>query len=423
MFVDEVVLKVKAGDGGDGCTAFRREKYIAYGGPYGGNGGHGADIIFKVDEGLHTLLDLRYQKLIKGGKGENGKGKNQHGKSKEPVVVKVPQGTVITDMDTGLILADLKGKDSSFIVAHGGRGGRGNTAFKTQTNTAPNFSENGEPGEEREIKVELKLLADVGLVGFPSVGKSTIISSVSKAKPKIADYPFTTLHPHLGVVRATNGDTFVMADLPGLIEGASKGDGLGDRFLKHIERTKVLLHVLDMSHDDPLNDYKLINNELKVFNEKLMAKDMVVVANKMDVAGSEEKLKTLKENIKDKKIFAISAFEKTGLQEVVDYLEEIVPKNREVDLYENEDYEDYVLYKFKEEEPFTIEKEDDCFVIKGEEVEKLFKMTKFSTEEGMLRFAKKLRRMGIDEKLEEMGAQDGDMVRILDFYFEFKITS
>lgn len=420
MFVDEVVLKVKAGNGGDGCTAFRREKYIAYGGPYGGNGGHGADIIFKVDEGLHTLLDLRYQKLIKGEKGENGKGKNQHGKSMEPIVVKVPQGTVITDMDTGLVLADLKGKDSSFVVAHGGRGGRGNTAFKTQTNTAPNFSENGEPGEEREIKVELKLLADVGLVGFPSVGKSTIISSVSKAKPKIADYPFTTLHPHLGVVRATNGDTFVMADLPGLIEGASKGDGLGDRFLKHIERTKVLLHVLDMSREDPLNDYKLINNELKAFNEKLMAKDMVVVANKMDVAGSEEKLNILKENIKDKKIFAISAFEKTGLQEVVDYLEEIVSKNREADLYENDDYEDYVLYKFKEEEPFTIEKEDDCFVIKGEEVEKLFKMTKFSTEEGMLRFAKKLRRMGIDEKLEEMGAQDGDMVRILDFYFEFK---
>ena len=207
---------------------------------------------------------------------------------------------------------------------------------------------------------------------------------------------------------------------PGLIEGASKGDGLGDRFLKHIERTKVLLHVLDMSREDPLNDYKLINNELKAFNEKLMAKDMVVVANKMDVAGSEEKLNILKENIKDKKIFAISAFEKTGLQEVVDYLEEIVSKNREVDLYENDDYEDYVLYKFKEEEPFTIEKEDDCFVIKGEEVEKLFKMTKFSTEEGMLRFAKKLRRMGIDEKLEEMGAQDGDMVRILDFYFEFK---
>ena len=420
MFVDEVVLKVIAGNGGDGCTAFRREKYIAYGGPYGGNGGHGADIVFKVDEGLHTLLDLRYQKLIKGEKGENGKGKNQHGKSRESVVVKVPQGTVITDMDTGLVLADLKGKDSSFVVAHGGRGGRGNTAFKTQANTAPNFSENGEPGEEREIKVELKLLADVGLVGFPSVGKSTIISSVSKAKPKIADYPFTTLHPHLGVVRATNGDTFVMADLPGLIEGASKGDGLGDRFLKHIERTKVLLHVLDMSREDPLNDYKLINNELKAFNEKLMAKDMVVVANKMDVAGSEEKLNILKENIKDKKIFAISAFEKTGLQEVVDYLEEVVSKNREVDLYENDDYEDYVLYKFKEEEPFTIEKEDDCFVIKGEEVEKLFKMTKFSTEEGMLRFAKKLRRMGIDEKLEEMGAQDGDMVRILDFYFEFK---
>ena len=211
-----------------------------------------------------------------------------------------------------------------------------------------------------------------------------------------------------------------MADLPGLIEGASKGEGLGDRFLKHIERTKVLLHVLDMSHDDPLKDYQLINNELESFSEKLIKKDMVIVANKMDVVGSEEKLKVLRENIKDKKIFAISAFEKTGLQEVVDYLEEIVSKNREVNLYENEDYEDYVLYKFKEEEPFTIEKEDDCFVIKGEKVEKLFKMTKFSTEEGMLRFAKKLRKMGIDEKLEEMGAEDGDMVRILDFYFEFK---
>ena len=420
MFVDEVVLKVIAGSGGDGCTAFRREKYVPMGGPFGGNGGHGSNIKFVVDQGLHTLIDLRYMKTIKGKKGENGKGKNQHGKSREPVIVKVPQGTVISDVDTGFILADLKEKEASFIVAHGGRGGRGNTAFKTQANTAPNFSENGEPGEEREIKVELKLLADVGLVGLPSVGKSTIISSVSKAKPKIADYPFTTLHPHLGVVRASNNDTFVMADLPGLIKGASNGEGLGDRFLKHIERTKVLLHVLDMSHEDPLKDYDLINNELKSFSEKLIKKDMIIVANKMDVVGSEEKLKTLKENIKDKKIFAISAFEKTGLQEVVDYLEEIVSKNREVDLYDNEDFEDYVLYKFKEEEPFIIEKEEDCFVIKGDKVEKLFKMTKFSTEEGMLRFAKKLRRMGIDEKLEEMGAKDGDMVRILDFYFEFK---
>ena len=215
MFVDEVTLKVIAGSGGDGCTAFRREKYIPMGGPYGGNGGHGSDIIFKVDEGLHTLLDLRYQKEIKGKKGENGKGKNQHGKGAEPLVIKVPQGTVVTDLDTGLILADLKGKNDSAIIAKGGRGGRGNTAFKTQTNTAPNFSENGEPGEERTIKVELKLLADVGLVGLPSVGKSTIISKVSKAKPKIAEYHFTTLKPNLGVVRASNGKTFVMADLPG----------------------------------------------------------------------------------------------------------------------------------------------------------------------------------------------------------------
>ena len=275
-----------------------------------------------------------------------------------------------------------------------------------------------------------------GIVGLPNVGKSTLFNAITNAQVEAANYPFATIDPNVGVVevpdyrldklteminpKKTVPTTFGFTDIAGLVKGASRGEGLGDRFLKHIERTKVLLHVLDMSHDDPLKDYQLINNELESFSEKLIKKDMVIVANKMDVVGSEEKLKVLRENIKDKKIFAISAFEKTGLQEVVDYLEEIVSKNREVNLYENEDYEDYVLYKFKEEEPFTIEKEDDCFVIKGEQVEKLFKMTKFSTEEGMLRFAKKLRKMGIDEKLEEMGAEDGDMVRILDFYFEFK---
>lgn len=238
MFVDEVVIKVIAGKGGDGCTAFRREKYVEMGGPYGGNGGHGGDIIFMVDEGLHTLLDLRYQKTLKAPKGENGKGKNQHGKGALPLIVKVPLGTVITDLDTGFILGDLKEKDSKVVVAKGGRGGRGNTAFKTQTNTAPNFSENGEEGEEKNLKVEVKMLADVGLVGLPSVGKSTIISCVSRSKPKIAAYHFTTLTPNLGVSRSSSGKSFVIADLPGLIEGASKGEGLGDKFLRHIERTK-----------------------------------------------------------------------------------------------------------------------------------------------------------------------------------------
>ena len=423
MFVDEVTIKVEAGKGGDGCTAFRREKYVAYGGPYGGNGGHGADIIFKVDEGLHTLLDLRYQKEIKGPKGENGRGKNQHGKGADPVIVKVPLGTVITDLDTGFVLADLKHKNDEVVVAKGGRGGRGNTAFKTQTNTAPNYSENGEEGEKRTLKVEIKLLADVGLVGLPSVGKSTIISMVSKSKPKIAAYHFTTLKPNLGVTRATNGKTFVLADLPGLIEGASKGEGLGDKFLRHIERTRVILHVLDMAGvegRDPYQDYLLINKELEAFNPKLLERPMVILANKMDIEGAEDNLNDFKTKVKDKKIFAISAFNNKGLQEVIDYLSELLETLKEENLYEDEAFESHVLYKFKEEEPYTIEKEDDhTFVIKGEEIEKIFKRTKF-TDEGIVRFAKKMRKMGVDERLEELGAQDGDMVKILDFYFEYQ---
>ncbi len=421
MFVDEVILKVIAGAGGDGCTAFRREKYIAYGGPYGGNGGHGGDIIFKVDEGLHTLLDLRYQKEIKGKKGENGRGKNQHGKGAEPTIIKVPQGTVVTDLDTGFIIADLKHKADEALIAKGGRGGRGNTAFKTQTNTAPNYSENGEEGEVRTIKVELKLLADVGLVGLPSVGKSTIISKVSKAKPKIAEYHFTTLKPNLGVVKASNGKSFVMADLPGLIEGASKGEGLGDRFLRHIERTRVILHVIDMASTEgrnPYDDYVLINKELEEFNKKLLTKPMVIIANKMDIAGASDNLVKFKEKVKDKKIFEVEALNGSGLTLVVDYLSDLLDSIKSENLYDDEVFESHVLYKFKEEEPYTIEKDGDEFVIKGKQVEKIFKMTKF-TDEGIVRFSKKLRRMGIDDKLEEMGAQDGDKVRILDFYFEY----
>ena len=294
MFVDEVLLKVEAWKGGDGCRAFRREKYVPMGGPFGGNGGHGSDIIFKVDEGLHTLIDLRYMKVVKGEKGENGKGKNQNGKNAESTVIKVPQGTIITDTDTGLVLADLKNKNDEVVVAQGGRGGRGNTAFKTQSNPAPNFCENGEPGERRNIKLELKLLADVGLVGMPSVGKSTIISNVSRAKPKIAAYHFTTLVPNLGVVKTRNGKSFVLADLPGLIEGASKGEGLGFRFLKHIERTRMIAYVVDMSGfegRDPYEDYLIINymkikKELEEFNPKLIKKESIIIANKMDMDSS-----------------------------------------------------------------------------------------------------------------------------------------
>ena len=423
MFVDEVLLRVEAGNGGDGCTAFRREKYISMGGPYGGNGGHGADIIFKVDEGLHTLLDLRYQKTIKAPKGENGRGKNQHGKGASPLIVKVPLGTVVTDMDTGLIIADLSHKNQEEIIAKGGRGGRGNTAFKTQTNTAPDYSENGEEGERRNLKVEVKMLADVGLVGLPSVGKSTIISCVSASKPKIAAYHFTTLTPNLGVVGASEGRSFVMADLPGLIEGASEGEVLGDKFLRHIERTRVIAHVIDMSGFEgrnPYDDYVLINKELEAFNKKLIEKPMIVIANKMDVEGAKENLEEFKKKV-DCEIFEVSAVSKTGLDAVVNRLADILDTIPNNPLYDDSQIESHVLYKFKKEEPFIITRDDDgTWVVSGKEVERIFKMTKFSSDEAVTRFAKKLRKMGIDDKLVEMGAETGDCVRILDFYFDFR---
>ena len=422
MFVDEVEIKVEAGKGGDGCLAFRREKFVEMGGPYGGNGGHGGDIIFKVDEGLSTLLDLRYQKTLKAPNGENGRGKNQHGKGAEPLVVKVPLGTVVTDLDTGFILADLSHKDQEEVIAKGGRGGRGNTAFKTQTNTAPNFSENGEEGEHKTLKVEVKMLADVGLVGLPSVGKSTIISCVSKSKPKIAAYHFTTLNPNLGVVRSSDGKSFVMADLPGLIEGASNGEGLGDKFLRHIERTKVIAHVVDMAGSegrDPYEDFVLINKELEAFNEKLIKKPMIVIANKMDLPEAKDNLVEFKKKC-DLEVFEVSAAMNQGLQKVVDQLASMLEEIPENPLYDDSQIERHVLYKFKKEEPFTITREDDVWVVSGKEIERIFKMTKFSSDEAIYRFAKKLRKMGIDQKLEELGAQEGDQVRILDFYFDYK---
>lgn len=422
MFVDEVEIKVEAGDGGDGCTAFRREKFIEMGGPYGGNGGHGSDIIFKVDEGLHTLLDLRYQKIIKGQKGENGRGKNQHGKGAEPFIVKVPQGTVVTDLEIGLIIADLSKKDQQEIIARGGRGGRGNTAFKTQTNTAPDYSERGEEGERKRLKVEVKMLADVGLVGLPSVGKSTIISMISRSKPKIAAYHFTTLTPNLGVTKSSDGRSFVVADLPGLIEGASKGEGLGDKFLRHIERTRVIAHVIDMSGSegrDPYEDYVLINNELKEFDPKLLEKPQIIIANKMDIEEAKENLEKFRGKV-NCKIFEVSAATNTGLQKVVDYLADLLDTLPVNPLYDDTQIESHILYKFKKEEPYTITKEDDVWVISGKEIERIFKMTKFNSDEAVYRFAKKLRRMGIDDKLASLGAKEGEQVRILDFYFDYK---
>lgn len=423
MFVDEVNIKVIAGNGGDGCTAFRREKYVELGGPFGGNGGRGSNIIFKVDEGLRTLVDLRYNKIIKGNRGANGEGKNKNGKSAKDIVIKVPPGTVIRDNDTNLLVCDLKKHDEEFIVAKGGRGGRGNTAFRTQNNPAPNFSEKGEPGEERYLKVELKLLADVGLVGMPSVGKSTILSKISRSKPKIAAYHFTTLVPNLGVVKTNDGRSFTVADLPGLIEGASLGEGLGDRFLKHIERTRVIAHIIDMSGSegrDPYEDYIKIQKELKDFDKRLIQKESLIIANKMDVEESKNHLEKFKKQLPDKKIFEVSAINSEGLDKVLTYIADLLDKINITPLEEDEDYEDYILYKYKKEDPFQIEKEGDVYILKGKEIEKLFRMNKFNSDEAILRFAKKLTRMGVDEKLEEMGAKQGDIVRILNFEFEFR---
>ena len=421
MFVDEVVMDVKAGNGGDGCTSFRREKYVPDGGPNGGNGGKGSSIIFKVDTNLSTLLDLKYMHEIKGKKGANGMGKNMNGKNAEDIIIKVPQGTVVEDVNTGLIIADLTKVGDEAVIATGGRGGRGNYAFKTQNNTAPNFSENGEPGEERRIKVELKLLADVGLVGMPSVGKSTIISKISACKAKIADYHFTTLVPNLGVVKTIDGRVFTVADLPGLIEGASNGEGLGDKFLKHIERTRVIVHIVDMASiegRDPYEDYKTIRKELEDFDKKLLKKPEIIVANKMDMDSAKENLEEFKKKV-DSEIFEISAIKGEGLDELLVKIADVLDTIDKEELYEDEVFESHILYKFKEEKPFEIIREGNAFVIKSEQIEKLFKMTKF-TDEGVRRFSNKLRRMGVDDELKRMGAEEGDIVRILDFEFEYQ---
>ena len=423
MFVDEVTIDLIAGDGGNGCMAFRREKYVEMGGPFGGNGGKGSNIVFAVDEGLNTLLDLRYKKLIRGNKGANGEGKGKHGANAEDVIVRVPLGTVITDAETGLVIADLVKKDDSVIAAYGGRGGRGNIAFATRSNPAPSFAENGEPGEVRRVKIELKLLADVGLVGMPSVGKSTIISKISASKAKIAAYHFTTLSPNLGVVKTKDNRSFVVADMPGLIEGASLGGGLGDKFLRHIERTRVLAHVIDMSAwegRDPYSDYTIINKQLESFNKKMMLKPQVIVANKMDVPGAKENLEEFKKKVKDVEIFEVSAMNNEGMDNLLIHLADMLDNIEKLPLYEDEEIESHVLYKFEREQPFTITHEGNEWVIRGKEVEKLLKMTRFTSDEAANRFANKLRKMGIDDKLRELGAQEGDTIRILDFEFEYQ---
>ena len=419
MFVDEVSVKLIAGKGGEGCTAFRREKYIAMGGPNGGNGGKGADIIFVADESLRTLIDLKMQKIIKGSKGNNGKGSDRNGANAENVYIKVPEGTVVSNKETGEIICDLVKNGQECIVAHGGRGGRGNKSFATHDNPAPKMSELGAPGEEVEIKCELKMLADVGLVGFPSVGKSTILSVISNATPKIAAYHFTTLSPNLGVVKVYD-DTFVMADLPGLIEGASEGLGLGFQFLRHTSRCKVIAHVLDMSREsarNPIEDYEIIRNELKKYNEKMLNKPSVIIANKMDAEGASENLKEFKKKYPNELVIPISAATNQGLDKLMVTLNDII---KNVPKEEESTEETFKSYTYEEEKPFEITKEGSIWVVKGKKVEELFLMTRFTEEESVLRFARILKKMGVEDKLEALGAQRGDEVKIMDYIFNFK---
>ena len=421
MFVDEVLMEVEAGRGGDGCMAFRREKFVPMGGPFGGCGGRGADIIFKADSGLKTLIDLRYQKKVKADAGENGEGKNKNGKNASDKVIIVPIGTTVKDALTGVIIADLTHQDEEVIVAYGGKGGRGNVSLASKSNPCPSYAERGEPGEVRKIKVELRMMADVGLVGMPSVGKSTILSMITNANPKIASYHFTTLSPNLGVV-STKDNNFVIADLPGLIEGASEGVGLGHKFLKHIERTKIIAHVIDISATegrDPYDDYLKIRDELEKFSDKLLNKKEIIIANKMDMPNAKENLELFKKKIGDKEVIEISALNKDNLDSLINVLSDLVKDIPDEVLYEDDIQEKHVLYKFRVEKPFTIIKEGNKYVIKGDKVEKIFKMTNFNTEEAISRFAKKLRGMGIDEELEKMGIEEGDIIKILDYEFEY----
>lgn len=420
MFADQVSVYVKAGDGGNGLASFHREKYVPLGGPSGGDGGQGGNIVFTVDEGLNTLIDFRYNRHYKAKRGEDGKSKSQHGKNAAAYDIAVPPGTTIYDEDTEEVIADLTTHGQSAIIANGGRGGRGNIHFASSRNPAPNLSENGEPGEEKNIRVELKVMADVGIVGFPSVGKSTLLSVSSKAKPKIAGYHFTTLQPNLGVVDTEDDRSFVMADLPGLIEGAHEGVGLGYQFLRHVERTRIIMHVLDMAATearDPYEDYETINEELRRYNRDLEKKQQIIVANKMDMPGAEENLAAFKKKLADDiPVFPISTLTKAGLRELHYHISDVletIPK-------ETEQEEQVIIEHKPQKEAFVIHKlEADVYELTGPKVEKLFKMTDFSSDEAVKRFSRQLRHMGVDKALRERGANDGDTIRLSGFEFEF----
>ncbi|MDM8280540.1 GTPase ObgE [Ligilactobacillus agilis] len=433
MFVDQVKIKVKAGKGGDGMVAFRREKYVPNGGPAGGDGGKGGSVILKVDQGLRTLMDFRYHRIFKAKSGQNGMIKGMYGRGAEDTYIAVPEGTTVSDADTGEILGDLVEAGQELVVAKGGRGGRGNIHFASAKNPAPEIAENGEPGIERNLKLELKVLADVGLVGFPSVGKSTLLSVVTSAKPKIAEYHFTTLVPNLGMVRLDDGRDFVMADLPGLIEGASAGVGLGIQFLRHVERTRVILHLVDMSGmegRDPYEDYLKINAELKSYDPSILERPQIVVASKMDMPDASENLVRFKEQLandhtlaKQPEVMEISSLTHQGLEALMLRTADLLAQTPKFETVAEKELKQAGYYKFEADEaeaPFTISRDADAtWILGGTKLEKLFKMTNLEHDESMMRFARQLRGMGVDDALRKRGAKNGDLVRIGDFTFEF----
>lgn len=422
MFTDYVKIIAKAGNGGNGAISFRREKYVAAGGPDGGDGGKGGDIYFEVDPDSNTLIDFRYNKKFKAENGKNGEGSHRYGKSGEDLYIKVPIGTIIRDSKTNNVIADLSKPGQKELVLAGGRGGKGNSHFATSTRQAPRFAQDGEQGEEKELILELKLLADVGLIGFPNVGKSTFLSMTTSAKPKIADYHFTTLEPNLGVIKSEYGDSFVIADIPGIIEGASEGTGLGLQFLRHIERTRLLLHVIDVSGSegrDPVDDFYKINTELKKYSEKLSKRKQIIVANKIDVMQDENLYNKLEKVAKDNKmdIFKISAATGDGINDLINYVSKILktlPKEELIDI------EDSKVYTLKDDDNYTIYKEDGKFVIKGEAVEKIMRRVNISDNESLYYFQKNLDKLGVNEKLKHMGIKDGDIVKINDYELEWE---
>lgn len=423
MFIDRAVIEVRSGKGGNGAIAFLREKFVAFGGPAGGNGGRGASIFFRANSKINTLFNFRHSKTIIGADGEKGDIKNQFGKYAKDVIVDVPVGTVIFEEQGHKYLGDLNEEGKMICVAKGGRGGRGNSCFKTPTNRAPKIAENGEPGERKRLILELKLLADVGLVGFPSVGKSTLLSVVSAARPEIADYPFTTIVPNLGVVSTKSGFSFVMADLPGLIEGAHVGKGLGLQFLRHIERCRVIIHMIDMGQSgrDPVEDYRIINEELKSYGFALDKRPQILVATKMDEEGAVERLEEFKKHVKEE-IIPISALTDEGIDKLVYKAGDLVKETPVFPLYsEEEEKLDHKIYTLSEEEKeFEIKRLDaHTWKITGDKIIKFYRMTNISTDEGMMVLMTKLRKLRIDDALEEMGAIDGDTVILDDFSFEY----